>query len=81
MRRAEDPKRPDTRNFAGTSDISSRRRGRTDRIFPGSKTERLYDVGIAGLHRLLDHGLLLQRARVFVVVAGMEGALPSPWED
>jgi NCAIR mutase (PurE)-related protein len=34
-------------------------------------------VGIAGLHRLLDHGLLLQQARVFVVVAGMEGALPS----
>ena len=62
---------------AGTSDIPVAEEAELTASFLGSKTERLYDVGIAGLHRLLDHGLLLQQARVFVVVAGMEGALPS----
>jgi NCAIR mutase (PurE)-related protein len=38
---------------------------------------RLYDVGVAGLHRLLSQADALQKARVIVVVAGMEGALPS----
>jgi len=62
---------------AGTSDIPVAEEAELTASFLGSKTDRLYDVGIAGLHRLLDHGLLLQKARVFVVVAGMEGALPS----
>lgn len=62
---------------AGTSDIPVAEEAELTASFLGSNTERLYDVGIAGLHRLLDHGLLLQKARVFVVVAGMEGALPS----
>jgi len=62
---------------AGTSDIPVAEEAELTSSFLGSKTERLYDVGIAGLHRLLDHNQLLQKARVFVVVAGMEGALPS----
>jgi pyridinium-3,5-biscarboxylic acid mononucleotide synthase len=43
----------------------------------GSRVERLYDVGVAGLHRLLDQRDMLLGANVLVVVAGMEGALPS----
>ncbi len=43
----------------------------------GNDVERLYDVGVAGLHRLLAEQPLLSRARVIIVVAGMEGALPS----
>jgi NCAIR mutase (PurE)-related protein len=43
----------------------------------GNKVEKAYDVGIAGLHRLLDQRDRLLRARVIVAVAGMEGALPS----
>jgi NCAIR mutase (PurE)-related protein len=43
----------------------------------GSRVERLFDVGVAGLHRLLDHLKLMREAGVLVVVAGMEGALPS----
>ncbi|KKL65312.1 hypothetical protein LCGC14_2156250, partial [marine sediment metagenome] len=43
----------------------------------GSQAERYYDVGIAGLHRLLDKLEAMQSARALVVVAGMEGALPS----
>jgi NCAIR mutase (PurE)-related protein len=43
----------------------------------GSEVQRLYDVGVAGLQRLLAHLEALQSARVLVVVAGMEGALPS----
>ena len=43
----------------------------------GNDVERLYDVGVAGLHRLLGETERLQPARVIVVVAGMEGALPS----
>jgi NCAIR mutase (PurE)-related protein len=43
----------------------------------GNRVERVYDVGVAGLHRLLDHLPQLGEARVLVVAAGMEGALPS----
>ncbi len=43
----------------------------------GSRVSRLYDVGIAGLHRLLAHQEVLRDARVVIAVAGMEGALPS----
>ena len=43
----------------------------------GNRIERLYDVGVAGLHRLLAERSRLEQARVMVVVAGMEGALPS----
>ena len=43
----------------------------------GAAVERVYDVGVAGLHRLLARQELLHRSKVIVVVAGMEGALPS----
>ena len=43
----------------------------------GEQPEALYDVGVAGLHRLLAQREALQRARVVIVAAGMEGALPS----
>src|SRR5260221_8249418 len=43
----------------------------------GNRTEPLYDVGVAGIHRLLEHREKLASARVIVCVAGMEGALPS----
>jgi hypothetical protein len=43
----------------------------------GAAVEALFDVGVAGLHRLLQHTEVLRAARVLVVVAGMEGALPS----
>ena len=43
----------------------------------GNEVTRLYDVGVAGLHRLLDARTTLESARVIIVVAGMEGALPS----
>ncbi len=43
----------------------------------GNRAEPIYDVGVAGLHRLLAYQEKLQEATVFIVVAGMEGALPS----
>ena len=43
----------------------------------GSQTDRMYDVGVAGIHRLLDKVERIQTAKALVVVAGMEGALPS----
>jgi NCAIR mutase (PurE)-related protein len=43
----------------------------------GNRVTRVYDVGVAGFHRLLDHRRILEEAEVLVVVAGMEGALPS----
>jgi NCAIR mutase (PurE)-related protein len=43
----------------------------------GNRVESLFDVGVAGLHRLIAHREKLEAARVIVVVAGMEGALPS----
>jgi hypothetical protein len=46
-------------------------------MFFGNKTERLYDVGVAGIHRLIQNLDLIKGARVIIVVAGMEGALPS----
>ncbi|MCH8089475.1 MAG: 1-(5-phosphoribosyl)-5-amino-4-imidazole-carboxylate carboxylase, partial [Chloroflexi bacterium] len=43
----------------------------------GQRPERVYDVGVAGLHRLLDHLGSLQKANVIIAIAGMEGALPG----
>ncbi len=62
---------------AGTSDIPVAEEAAITAETLGSTTERLYDVGVAGIHRLLDRRETLFRARVIVVVAGMEGALPS----
>lgn len=62
---------------AGTSDIPVAEEACETATLMGNRVERLYDVGVAGLHRLLSHTSLLTSARVIVVVAGMEGALPS----
>ena len=62
---------------AGTADLPvAREASEVARRF-GNKVELLADVGVAGLHRLLDRLELLRSARVLIVVAGMEGALPS----
>jgi pyridinium-3,5-biscarboxylic acid mononucleotide synthase len=62
---------------AGTSDLPvAREAAITSRVF-GNPTETLVDVGVAGLHRLLSEVGTLRRARVLIVVAGMEAALPT----
>ncbi len=62
---------------AGTSDIPVAEEAAVTGEVLGNKVTRLWDVGVAGVHRVLDHRDLLRKARVIVVVAGMEGALPS----
>ncbi len=62
---------------AGTSDISVAEEAALTAEIMGNRVETLYDVGVAGIHRLLAKEELLQKANVLVVVAGMEGALPS----
>lgn len=62
---------------AGTSDIPVAEETAVTAEVLGNRVTRLYDVGVAGIHRVLDHRDLLQKAKVVVVVAGMEGALPS----
>jgi pyridinium-3,5-biscarboxylic acid mononucleotide synthase len=62
---------------AGTSDIAVAEEAVVTAELMGNATDRLYDVGVAGLHRLLREQSRLQNARVVIVVAGMEGALPS----
>jgi hypothetical protein len=62
---------------AGTSDIPVAEEARVTAEFMGVRTKSLYDVGVAGIHRLLSNYEDLSRASVIVVVAGMEGALPS----
>lgn len=61
----------------GTSDIPVADEAYHTAMFLGNKVERLYDVGVAGIHRLLGNRELLNKARVVIAVAGMEGALPS----
>jgi hypothetical protein len=62
---------------AGTSDLPVAEEAAVTATVMGNAVDRLYDVGVAGLHRLLSEQTRLQAARVIVVVAGMEGALPS----
>jgi NCAIR mutase (PurE)-related protein len=62
---------------AGTSDMPVAEEAAVTASFLGSKVSTVYDVGVAGLHRLIDNSGHMQKARVIVVVAGMEGALPS----
>jgi pyridinium-3,5-biscarboxylic acid mononucleotide synthase len=62
---------------AGTSDIPVAEEAAVTADIMGNQVERIYDVGIAGLHRLLRRQDALQRAHVIIAVAGMEGALPS----
>lgn len=62
---------------AGTSDIPVAEEAVATASIMGNDVERLYDVGVAGIHRLLANRESLTRARVVIVCAGMEGALPS----
>jgi hypothetical protein len=62
---------------AGTSDLRVAREAMQTARYLGRRTELVVDVGVAGLHRVLDRLDLLRSARVVVVVAGMDGALPS----
>jgi pyridinium-3,5-biscarboxylic acid mononucleotide synthase len=62
---------------AGTSDIPVAEEALVTLDIMGNTVEKLYDVGVSGLHRLLDRRDRLATARVIIVVAGMEGALPS----
>ena len=62
---------------AGTSDIPVAEEALVTARIMGNDAEPLYDVGVAGIHRLMRNRDILTRARVIIVVAGMEGALPS----
>src|SRR6202165_2277385 len=62
---------------AGTSDMPVAEEALLTARMMGSRAEHLYDVGVAGIHRLLEHREKLTQARVIICVAGMEGALPS----
>jgi NCAIR mutase (PurE)-related protein len=62
---------------AGTSDIPVAEEARVTAEVMGSCVTTLYDVGVAGIHRLLDRQTILHQARVVIVVAGMDGVLPS----
>ena len=62
---------------AGTSDMPVAEEAACTAELMGNDIDRLYDVGVAGLHRLLGERPRLDAARVIIVVAGMEGALPS----
>jgi hypothetical protein len=62
---------------AGTADLPVAEEAAVCAEFMGNQVDRLYDVGVAGLHRLLAEHARLMSARIIIVVAGMEGALPS----
>jgi NCAIR mutase (PurE)-related protein len=62
---------------AGTSDLPVAEEAVVTATFHGAEVDRVYDVGVAGLHRLLDRAETVRQADVVIVVAGMEGALPS----
>jgi NCAIR mutase (PurE)-related protein len=62
---------------AGTSDIAVAEEAVITAELMGNEVQRIYDVGVAGIHRLLAHRKSISRARVVIVCAGMEGALPS----
>jgi len=75
---AEAPGRPGILLLtAGTSDLPVAEEAALTAEMMGHAVQRVIDVGVAGLHRLLDTLPALRAARVLVVVAGMEGALPS----
>jgi len=62
---------------AGTADLPVAEEAALSAELMGNRVERVYDVGVAGLHRLLERREQLWAAAVLIVVAGMEGALPS----
>jgi len=73
------PARPGTIAIvcAGTSDLPVAEEAAVTAVIMGNRIERIHDVGVAGLHRLFAKLEIIQSANVIVVVAGMEGALPS----
>jgi len=78
LERTPKPKRPGVVVCcAGTSDMPVAAEAAVTAELMGSSVDRMYDVGVAGIHRLLDKTERLQAANALVVVAGMEGALPS----
>ncbi len=62
---------------AGTADLAVAEETYASLAFAGIRAERFYDIGVAGLHRLLDRVDLIKQMDVLIVVAGMDGALPS----
>jgi NCAIR mutase (PurE)-related protein len=62
---------------AGTSDIPVAEEAVVTAELMGNQVERIYDVGVAGIHRLFAHRKIISQSRVVIVCAGMEGALPS----
>ena len=62
---------------AGTSDVPVAEEAAVTAELLGNTVDRMYDIGVAGIHRLLSQRARLESARVVIVVAGMEGALPS----
>jgi NCAIR mutase (PurE)-related protein len=62
---------------AGTSDIPVAEEAAVTAEAMGNRVKRVWDAGVAGIHRILAERELLQNSRVVIVVAGMEGALPS----
>ena len=62
---------------AGTADLAVAEEAAVTCEAMGNKVTRLFDAGVAGIHRLLAHEEVITKARVIIVVAGMEGALPS----
>jgi NCAIR mutase (PurE)-related protein len=62
---------------AGTSDIPVAKEAYLTARAMGNEVEAVYDVGVAGIHRLFAHRQAIERASVLIVAAGMEGALPS----
>ena len=76
--RSHEPRRPGVAVLcAGTSDLPVAEEASVTAELMGSAVDRLYDVGVAGIHRLLDKLEVIRSAKALVVVAGMEGALPS----
>ena len=76
--RRQEPKQPGVAVLCGgTADLPVAEEAAVTAELMGNAVERVYDVGVAGIHRLLDHLDVLVNARALVVVAGMEGALPS----
>ncbi len=75
-------KEPDTKGYiaivaAGTSDLPVAEEAAVTARFLGNKVKTVYDVGVAGIHRLFNKMEILRNARVLIVIAGMEGALAS----
>ena len=61
----------------GTADLPVAEEAAVTAEAMGARVTRLYDIGVAGVHRALEHEALLRQARVIIAVAGMEGALPT----